>query len=109
MEHPAQDEQAARCKPDVQRLLRLRVPVVVKLAAKKLTVQSITGWHIGTILEFEKGANEELELMIRNKTIGFGQAVKVGEKFGLRVDSICDVRETIKSLGEAAVEGPLSG
>lgn len=101
MEQPVQ---AGRSKADVRRLLRLRVPVVVKLAGKKLTVHGITGWHVGTILEFDKRAEQELELMIRNKTIGFGEAVKTGEKFGLRVNSICDIRETIRSLGDAVID-----
>lgn len=104
MEQPVQTGSPARAKSDVRRLLRLRVPVIVKLAGKKLHVRTVTGWHVGTILEFDKRADEELELMIRNKTIGFGQAVKAGEKFGLRVNSICDIRETIKSLGEAPAE-----
>ena len=39
------------------------------------------------------------ELLINNKTIGLGEAVKVGENFGLRINQIGDVREVIRSMG----------
>lgn len=87
-------------RQDVQRLLRLQVPVIVKLASKKMSVRTLTALRPGTIIEFDKRSDDELELMICNKTIGFGEAVKVGENFGLRVGSICDIRDTIRSLGD---------
>lgn len=80
--------------------MRMHVPVIVKLAGKKMTVEGVTSITTGTIIEFDKRADDELELKIRNKTIGFGQAVKVGEKFGLRISNICDIRDTIRTLGE---------
>jgi len=86
---------------DLNRLLRLRVPVIVKLAGKKMDVDTITRISIGTIIEFEKDSVEELELMIRDKIVGFGAAVKIGENFGLRINSMVDVRETIQALGDA--------
>ena len=53
----------------------------------------------GAIVEFEKPSDSPLDLMINNKCIGHGQAVKVGENFGLRVTIIGSVRERIQALG----------
>ncbi|NLF29366.1 MAG: hypothetical protein GX591_00600 [Planctomycetes bacterium] len=85
---------------DLTRLLRLKVPVIVQLARKKMNVDAIAKIAVGAIIEFDKSAEEHLELKIRDKTIGYGAAVKIGEKFGLRVASIVDVRETIQALGD---------
>ena len=52
----------------------------------------------GAIIEFSKSNEEPLELMINNKAIGFGEAVKVGENFGLRISQIGDVKQLIRSL-----------
>lgn len=79
--------------------MNIRVPVVVRLSEKRMRLKTITDMKIGTIIEFDKNSEEELELMIRDKVIGFGLAVKVGEKFGLRISSMCDIRETIAALG----------
>ena len=53
----------------------------------------------GAIIEFEKSSDGELDLLINNKCIGHGQAVKVGENFGLRITDIGSVQERIRAMG----------
>jgi flagellar motor switch protein FliN/FliY len=92
---PNTDGQAAA---SIQRLLGLRVPVVVKLAGKKMSVSAVSQMMVGTIIEFDTSAEGELDLMIRDKPIGLGIAVRVGEHYGVRITSICDVRQTIEAM-----------
>lgn len=82
----------------MQRILRLHVPVIVKLAERRLTLSEVTRLGIGAIIEFAKSNNEPLDLMINNKSIGTGEAVKVGENFGLRITQIGDMRHLVHSL-----------
>ena len=84
---------------DVDRILRIEVPVIVKLAERTLTLQEVMRLGPGAIIEFEKANDEPLELMVNNKTIALGETVKVGENFGIKVSQIGDVRQVIKSLG----------
>jgi flagellar motor switch protein FliN/FliY len=85
--------------PDLRRILSLEVPVIVKLAERKLTLGEVMRLGAGAIIEFSKSSDEPLELLINNKAIGVGDAVKVGENFGLKITQIGDVREIIRSLG----------
>ena len=85
---------------NLQHLLSLHVPIIVKLSDKKTPLKEISEMVAGTIIEFDKEAEEELTLMVHNKPIGFGVVVKVGEHFGLRITSICNLRETISALGQ---------
>jgi flagellar motor switch protein FliN/FliY len=84
---------------DLRRILRLQVPVIVKLAERKLTLGEVMRLGAGAIIEFSKSSDEPLELLVNNKPIGVGDAVKVGENFGLKITQIGDVREIIRSLG----------
>ena len=84
---------------ELQRILQLHVPVIVKLAERKLMLSEVMRLGVGAIIEFFKSSNEPLELMINNKTIAIGEAVKVGENFGLRIKQVGDVRQLIESLG----------
>lgn len=86
--------------PHTQRILRMRVPVIVKLAERDMPVAEVLKITGGSILEFDHPADAELDLLVNNKTIGRGQAVKVGENFGLKVTRMSDVRETITALGD---------
>lgn len=85
---------------EISRILRLQVPVIVKLAERKLSMSEVLRLGIGAIIEFSKASDEPLELMISNKSIGLGEAVKVGENFGLRITQIGDVKAVVRSLGK---------
>jgi flagellar motor switch protein FliN/FliY len=90
---------AARMAPaGLGRILQIRVPLMVVLARRKMPVREILSICIGSIIEFDKPSDEELELLVNNRSIAFGHAVKVGENFGLRVMRIHDVRSRIDAL-----------
>jgi len=69
-------------------LLRIKVPVMVTLAAKKQPVGKIIELLPGSIVQFSKSCEEMLELEVGGYPIALGECVKVGDKFGLRVTSI---------------------
>ncbi len=85
---------------ELHRILRLQVPVIVRLAERKLSLSEVLRLGAGAIIEFSKASDEPLELLINNKPIGLGEAVKVGENFGLRITQIGDVKQVIRSLGQ---------
>jgi flagellar motor switch protein FliN len=84
---------------ELQRILRLQVPVIVKLAERKLMLSEVMRLGVGAIIEFIKSSEEPLELLINNKPIGTGETVKIGENFGLRIKQIGDVKQVIGALG----------
>ena len=84
---------------DVARLLGLSLTARVVLAEREMAVDSILGIRPGTIIEFDVPFDSELLLYAGNRVVGRGQAVKVGEKFGLRVTRIDTVSSRIHSLG----------
>jgi flagellar motor switch protein FliN len=83
-------------------LLRVRVPVSVTLAEKKQTLGRILEMGPGQILQFDKSCEEVLDLEVSNCKIAAGEAVKIGDKFGLRITSIVPPDErfvTVKKEG----------
>lgn len=84
---------------DVQRILKLRVPVIVKLAERRIGLHEVLRLSTGSIIEFQKSSDEPMELLINNRSIGTGVAVKVGENFGIKLLSIGDAKTLIHSMG----------
>ncbi len=84
---------------ELSRILKLSVPVIVVLAQRDMTVESILKMTIGTIIEFDVSADAELQLKVANHTIGGGQAVKAGENFALRIAHIDSVSQRVDALG----------
>lgn len=89
--------------PDVRRVLRIEVPLVVRLAERQMTVREVLDLAPGAMIHFESGPDEFLELLANGKVIASGCAVKVNERFGLRVERVTRPAETVKALGAAAV------
>ncbi len=92
-----------RMSTELQSILGIDVPVIVQIASRKMTVGEIMGLAPGTIIELPKLADDELDLLIANKRIGSGKAVKVGENFGIRVSGVDDVRDRIEAMGEGGI------
>lgn len=76
-----------------QSLLKIQVPVSVQLAAKKEPVHEVITLAPGSIIKFEKGCEELLQMIVGEHTIAEGEAVKIGDKFGFRVTSMLMPRE----------------
>ncbi len=85
-------------------VMKLEAPIIVQLGARAMTVDEVMSLAPGAIIELPKNAEEELELLVNNKPIGSGNAVKVGENFGIRVNFIGDLKDRILALGGADAE-----
>jgi flagellar motor switch/type III secretory pathway protein FliN len=91
-------ERIAHLPAYTRSLLRIEVPVVVTLAASELAVNRILELGPGTLLHFKKPYDEPLTLSVGNCEIAVGDAVKVGEKFGLRITSMVLPQEKFEPL-----------
>ncbi|MFG0284759.1 MAG: FliM/FliN family flagellar motor switch protein [Phycisphaerales bacterium JB039] len=91
--------------PDVSAILQLEIPFIVRLGERAMTLGDVMGLAPGAIIELDKGADEELDILVNNKQIGAGQAVKVGENFGVRISFIGDLRQRILAMGGPEDDG----
>ncbi len=84
---------------DLYSIFKLEVPLIVVIGTRKMPVKEVMNLAPGAILELPKLADEELEILVNNKPIGMGNAVKVGENFGIRITYVGDLRDRIAALG----------
>ncbi len=84
---------------DIDDILKIEVPVIVQISDHMLTLEEIMELTPGSIIELPKDAEDELDILVQNKSIGLGSAVKVGENFGIRVSYVGDVTERINAMG----------
>ena len=86
-------------------LLKVEVPLVVTLASKKESIGGILDLAPGAIIHFDKSCEEMLELETVNQSIAVGEAVKVGDKFGVRITSMVLPDERFKIVQNVAENG----
>jgi flagellar motor switch protein FliN/FliY len=98
---PAAAPVAAAAPPvNVNRILRVTVPLVVEIARRPITLKDVIAFKPGTVIEFDKKSDDLLDLVVGLTRVGKGEAVKVGESFGLRILEVGSIRDRIKSLAQ---------
>lgn len=89
---------------DIRSILTLEVPIIVLLGERLMKTSDVISLIPGAIVELPKNVDEELSLLVNNRAVGTGVAVKVGENFGLKVTFIGDLGQRIKALGGAPAD-----
>lgn len=89
---------------DVRAIGKLEVPLIVRVSQRSMKLQEILALGVGSIIELPKAADADLDLLVNNRPIGGGAAVKVGENFGLRIEWIGEPAERVRALGPAPVD-----
>lgn len=83
---------------DLNAILKLRVPVIVRLGHRRMPLDDVLALRPGAIIELPQQSDQPLELMVNNKVVAHGNAVKIGENFGLRVTTVGLARERANAL-----------
>ena len=96
---PAAAPPAAPATVGLDLLLSIPVEVSVRLGDTKLVINDLMQLGQGSIIELDKLAGSELDLMINDVVMGRGEVVVVNDRFGLRVTEIVSPEARIKGLG----------
>jgi len=86
---------------ELKTILNLEVPVIVQVGLARISLDDVLALGPGAIIDLEKESEEELTLLVNNRPIGSGVAVKVGENFGLEVTNINSRQEIVSAMGDA--------
>jgi len=72
----------------VRRILNLNVTVSVRLAEKKIDLGQLISLCPGTLIMFQKSCDDLLDFYVNNQLYAEGEAVKIGEKFGIKINDV---------------------
>ncbi len=76
--------------------MKIKLPVIVNIATKKMRMELIQGMCPGTIIEFRKMSGENLDVVASNVKVATAEAVIVNQCFGVQIRSIVDPRVMVK-------------
>ena len=93
----------AELPPYAKTLLNIKVPIEVTLATTQMPIREVVELVPGSIIQFDKPCDALLSMSVGDVQVAEGDAVKVGDKFGLRVTSLTLPSERFERLAVAAV------
>jgi flagellar motor switch protein FliN/FliY len=64
------------------------VAVTVELGRRQVRIAEVLRLGPGSVLELDKASGEPLDLYVNNRLIARGEAVVVGERYGIRLTEV---------------------
>jgi flagellar motor switch protein FliN/FliY len=73
--------------------------VSVEVGRCKILLKDLLNMSEGYVIELEKLAGEPLDLYVNSRLIAHGEAVLVGDKFGIRLTDVVSKSDRVEKLG----------
>jgi flagellar motor switch protein FliN/FliY len=87
----------------IDRILEIPLEITVELGRKRMRIGDLLAITVGSVVDLATAAGAPLGIYANNTLIAHGEAVVVGERYGVRVTDIVSPRERVRRLGG---EGP---
>lgn len=82
----------------IDMLLDLSLPVSIELGKTSMMIKDILELERGSIIEFDKMASEPVDILINGKKMAEGEVVVIDKHFGIRITSLTEPTERLRSI-----------
>lgn len=83
-------------------LLDVPVQVSVELGRRTVPIGDVVQLGPGSVIELGKAAGESLDVLVNGKLVARGEAVVVGEKYGIRIVEVIGAADLAKGEGKSS-------
>lgn len=92
---------AAPSRETLSRVLDLKVELRVELGRRSMRISDVLDLGPGAVIDFQKASDEPLDIYVGGRLVARGEAVVVGERYGVRVTDVVSPNERLSlSQGE---------
>jgi flagellar motor switch protein FliN len=81
-------EEAAQSADGLAFVMDVPVEVTVEIGRRRMRIAEILRLGTGAVLELTKASDEPLDIYVNNRPIARGEAVVVGDHYGIRVTEV---------------------
>jgi flagellar motor switch protein FliN len=85
-------------------LMDIELPIMLRFGSTRMALRDIAGLSSGSIIEFDRGVDEPVEVMLNDHVVARGEAVMVKGAYGVRISEIASRRERLISSSAAVGE-----
>ena len=84
---------------DLERILEIPLEIHIELGRRRMRISELLNLGSGSVLELDTPAGAPLSIYANETLVAQGEAVIVGERYGVRITDIVSPQERIKRLG----------
>lgn len=96
---PQQAVHEAQPSGELDRILDIALTVHVELGRRKMRISELLEQGSGSVLELETAAGSSLAIYANDTLVAEGEAVVVGDRYGIRITDIVPAAERVRRLG----------
>jgi flagellar motor switch protein FliN/FliY len=96
---PPSSPQSSSSGRELEFLYDVPLQISVEVGRSKILLKDLLKMGEGYVIELDKLAGDPLDLYVNSRLIAKGEAVMVGEKFGIRLTDVVNTSERIEQLG----------
>ncbi len=84
---------------DLDRIMEIPLEVHVELGRRRMRISELLGLGVGSVIDLGVTAGSPLAVYANQTLVARGEAVVIGERYGIRITDIVSPRERVKRLG----------
>lgn len=84
--------------PKLELLYDLQLPVSIELGRTNMLIRDILRLGRGSVIEFDKLVSEPVDVLINGKKVAEGEVVVIDKHFGIRITTLIDPADRIRSI-----------
>jgi flagellar motor switch protein FliN len=88
MSEPLQPSPLGKAPMGMNFVLDVPVEVTIELGRKSMRIADVLKVGPGSVLELDKVSGEPLDIYVNNRLIARGEAVVIGERYGVRLTEV---------------------
>jgi flagellar motor switch protein FliN/FliY len=66
-------------------LLDIELPVTLRFGRTLMTLNEVIGLNSGSVIDFGRGADDQVEVLVNGRVVARGEAVMVQGNYGVRI------------------------
>lgn len=100
---PSADERAEALvkefgNQNLDMVMDIPVTLSMELGRTRISIQELLELNSGSVVELQRMADEPMDVLVNGTLVAHGEAVVIGDKFGVRLTDVVSTRERVKRI-----------
>lgn len=79
-------------------VMDIPVTLSMELGRTRISIQDLLELDSGSVIELQRMADEPMDVLVNGTLVAHGEAVVIGDKFGVRLTDVISAKECMKRI-----------
>ena len=79
-------------------VMDIPVTLSMELGRTRISIQELLALNSGSVVELLRMADEPMDILVNGRLVAHGEAVVIGDKFGVRLTDVVSAKECLKGI-----------